>query len=374
MMNTIRPLCVTALLAASTSAFSAEPQTPATLAIGASAPDFSLPGIDGRDHRLSEFSGAKVLVVVFTANHCPTAQAYEGRIVKLAADTKDKGVAVVAISCNDPCAVRLDEMGYTDVGDSFEDMKIRAQDRHFNFPYLYDGKTQSMSRAYGPVSTPHAFVFDSQRRLQYTGAIDNGEDPSKATSHYVREAVESLLAGKVVAVQKVKTFGCSVKWADKRKAVEKSLQDWAREPVRITPADVNAVRDLVKNPTQKLRLINVWATWCGPCVTEVPELVAINRIYRNRAFEMVTISGDAPSKKDDVLAFLKERQVSCANFLFTSDDKALLVDAVDKAWEGGIPYTLIVKPGGEVLYRHAGAIDPLEVKKVIVGYLGRYFF
>jgi thiol-disulfide isomerase/thioredoxin len=330
--------------------------------------------MDGRDHRLSEYSGAKVLVVVFTANHCPTAQAYEGRIMKLAGDMKDKGVAVVAISCNDPCAVRLDEMGYTDLGDSFEEMKIRSQDRHFNFPYLYDGKTQSVSRAYGPVSTPHAFVFDSQRRLQYTGAIDNGEDPSKATSYYVREAVESLLAGRAVAVQKVKTFGCSIKWADKRKGVEKSLQDWAKEPVRITPADVNAIRDLVSNPTKKLRLINVWATWCGPCVTEIPELVAINRTYRNRAFEMVTISGDTPSKKDDVLAFLKERQVSAANFLFSSDDKTQLMDAVDKAWEGGIPYTLIVKPGGEVLYRHAGAIDPLEVKKVIVGYLGRYFF
>jgi thiol-disulfide isomerase/thioredoxin len=374
MMNTVRSLCVTALLATGTSAFSAEPQTPATLEIGAAAPDFNLPGIDGRDHRLSEYSGAKVLVLVFTANHCPTAQAYEARLIKLAADYKDKGVAVVAVSCNDPCAVRLDEMGYTDLGDSFEDMKIRAADMHFNFPYLYDGKTQSVSRAYGAVSTPHAFVFDSKRRLQYTGAIDNNEDPGKANRSYVVEAIACLLTGKPVAIQKVKTFGCSVKWADKRKGAEKALQDWAKEPVRLTPADANAVRDLVKNPTKKLRLINVWATWCGPCVTEIPELVEINRMYRNRAFEMVTISGDTPSKKDDVLAFLKERQVSCANFLFSSEDKAQLVDSVDKAWEGGIPYTLIVKPGGEVLYRHAGAIDPAEVKKVIVGYLGRYFF
>jgi hypothetical protein len=102
--------------------------------------------------------------------------------------------------------------------------------------------------------------------------------------------------------------------------------------------------------------------------------VTINRMYRNRAFEMVTISADVPTKKEDVLAFLKGRQVSCTNTLFTSEDKTQLMDTVDQAWQGAIPYTIIVKPGGEVLYRHSGPIEPLEIKKVIIGYLGRYFF
>src|SRR5512136_1465230 len=113
-----------------------------TLEIGAKVPDFALPGVDGEIHRLAEYDKAKVLVIVFTCNHCPTAQAYEERIKKLAADFKDKGVALVAISPNDPLAVRLDELGYTDVSDSLEDMKIRAKDKAFNFPYLYDGEKQ----------------------------------------------------------------------------------------------------------------------------------------------------------------------------------------------------------------------------------------
>ena len=95
-----------------------------TLAIGASAPDFDLPGVDGKRYTLASFKEAKVLVLVFTANHCPTAQAYEDRIIRLHADYKDKGVALVAISPNDPLAVRLDELGYSDLGDSFEDMKL----------------------------------------------------------------------------------------------------------------------------------------------------------------------------------------------------------------------------------------------------------
>jgi thiol-disulfide isomerase/thioredoxin len=344
------------------------------LDIGASAPDFNLPGVDGRNYRLADFAEANILVIVFTANHCPTAQAYEGRIMQLVTDYKDKGVAVIAISPNDPLAVRLDELGYSDMGDSFEEMKMRAAEREFNFPYLYDGKTQSVSVAYGPMSTPHVFIFDKQRQLQYAGAIDNNEDPNKIKKNCVRDALDSLLEGREVDLKKVKPFGCSIKWADKRKLVEKGFQEWAREPVDVNLIDANGVRDLMKNSSGKLRLVNIWATWCGPCVIEIPELVNINRMYRGRAFEMVTISGDVPGKKDNVLAFLKNKQVSCTNYLFSSEDRPELVEAIDKNWEGGIPYTVIVKPGGEIIYRHSGSIDPLEVKKVIIGCLGRYYF
>jgi thiol-disulfide isomerase/thioredoxin len=313
-------------------------------------------------------------VIVFTANHCPTAQAYESRIMQLVTDYKSKGVAVVAISPNDPLAVRLDELSYTDMGDSFDEMKMRAQERKFNFPYLYDGKTQEVSRKYGPVSTPHVFIFDKERKLQYAGAIDNSEDPSKIKKSFARDAIDALLEGKEIAIKKMKTFGCSIKWADKRSSAQKAFAEWVKEPVDVNLIDVNGVREIMKNNSGKLRLVNVWATWCAPCVIEMPELVNINRMYRGRAFEMVTLSGDVPGKKDAVIKFLKDKQVSCANYLLNSDDRTDMAEALDKGWEGGIPYTVIIKPGGEIIYRHTGGIDPLEVKKVIVGYLGRYYF
>jgi hypothetical protein len=108
-------------------------------------------------------------------------------------------------------------------------------------------------------------------------------------------------------------------------------------------------------------------------VIETPELVTINRMYRARAFEMVTISADNPAKKDEVLAFLKNKQVSCTNYIIKNDDRPAFVETVDKNWQGAIPYTLLIKPGGEIIYRHEGVMEPLEVKKVIVGYLGRYY-
>jgi len=134
---------------------------------------FCLPGVDGRTHCLRDYAASKVPVIAFTCNHCPTAQLYESRLKRLAADYADKGVTIVAIQPNSPKAVRLDEMGYTDVGDSFEEMTLRGAYRHFNFPYLYDGETQKVSRAYGPSATPHLFIFDGERKLRYQGRIDN---------------------------------------------------------------------------------------------------------------------------------------------------------------------------------------------------------
>src|SRR5207237_3324650 len=124
-----------------------------------------------------------------------TAQYYEGRIKQLVTDYKAKGVAIIAIMPNDPNSVRLDELGWTDLSDSFPEMKIRARDRNFNFPYLYDGDTEEVARTYGPVATPHAFIFDAARKLRYAGAIDDSERIEHVSRHYVRDALDALLAG-----------------------------------------------------------------------------------------------------------------------------------------------------------------------------------
>src|SRR5215204_4643703 len=218
---------------------------PPMLRIGAKAPDFNLPGVDGKSYSLKNFADAKILVIIFTCNHCPTAQAYEQRIIKLHEDFKDKGVALVAISPNDPLAVRLDELGYTDLSDSFEEMKIRAKDSGFKFPYLYDGETQSTSREYGVVATPHVYIFDQGRALRYVGRIDDSEVKT-VTSHDARNAIEALLAGKEVPVKETKVFGCSTKWTDKSDSAKKSLAKWDAEPVKLSPIDAEAVKALAK--------------------------------------------------------------------------------------------------------------------------------
>ena len=345
-----------------------------TLAIGKKAPDFDLPGIDGKRYILASFSGAKVLVFVFTANHCPTAQAYEERIEKLHADFAGRGVQFVLVSPNDPLALRLDEQGYSDLGDSLEDMKVRAKDRGWTFPYLYDGETEAMSRQYGPVATPHVFVFDAERKLRFVGRVDDGENPAKVTTHDTRNAIEAVLAGKPVPVETTKVFGCSVKWSDKRPWVKEGYEKWAQEPVTLETIDEAGVRAQVRNEGgKKLRLLNVWATWCGPCVIEFPDLVSLHRIYRGREFEVVTVNADDPGKREKALEFLKTQQASTRNFAFDKGDPYALIEAVDPKWQGALPHTIVVAPGGEVIYRSEGAFDTLKLRKAIVGWLGRYF-
>ena len=363
-------LMLASLLAAVSAGFpalgAADEETVETLPLGSPAPDFSLPGVDGKTYSLASFAGAKVLMVVFTCNHCPTAQNYEERLKRIATEYAPRGVAVVAISPNDPRSVRLDELGYTDLSDTFEEMKVRARERQFNFPYLYDGDAQKTSRAYGPVATPHVFLFDRERRLRYVGRVDDSERPGLVTTHDARDALEALLAGREVANPKSKSFGCSIKWAGKQDEVKRYMERLAALPVTVELADATALAAVRKNEGGKLRLINVWATWCGPCITEFPELVTLHRMYGHRAFEVVTVAANYPDEKPEVLAFLQKQQAAMRNVLFASTDKYALAAALDPDWSAVLPFTLLIGPAGEVLYRREGAFDPLAIKRLIV--------
>jgi peroxiredoxin len=343
-----------------------------TLDIGSVAPEFDLPGVDGSNHRLSEYGDAQVLLVLFTCNHCPTAQAYEARIKKLNADFRDRGVQLVAISPNDAQAVRLDELGYSDLGDSLEDMKIRAKEAQFDFPYLFDGDNQRVSQAYGAKATPHCFLFDKDRRLRYTGRIDNGE-VGEVTKHDLRDALEAVLAGREVAAKTTRVFGCSVKWASKRAGAAESIKKWEQEPVEIKVIDEVGIKKLVANDTENYRLINLWATWCGPCVAELPQFVDINRMYRRRHFELITISMDEPDAIADAMKVLEKTHASTNNYLSSVTDTDAFAEAFDEKWPGPLPYTILVAPGGEVVYRKDGEIEVQELRREIANRLGRTY-
>jgi peroxiredoxin len=345
-----------------------------TLKIGDSAPDFDLPGIDGGRYRLSDFVESRLLLVVFTCNHCPTAQAYEQRLVELSVEYSKRDVAMVAVTPNDPQSVRLDELGYTDLSDSFEETKLRAEAVGFDFPYLYDGDTQAMARAYGPVATPHVFIFDENRTLRFVGRIDDDENPGKASTHDTRNALDALLTGVTVPVERTRVFGCTIKWSDKRASAREAIQRWNSEPVDLRMIDLDSVSDLVGNDSDKLLLINVWATWCGPCITEFPDLVEINRMYRGRPFELVTISADEPEFMDEALETLKKHHVSTRNYLLDSGDQYALMAALDDESPGPLPYSILVEPEGKIIYRHLGDVDPLELKRMIVDALVRTYF
>ena len=358
----------TFLFAASVALLAQDHEHP-TLALGSPAPDFNLPGIDGQNHKLSDYADARVLVIVFTCNHCPTAQLYESRIKKLAADYRDRGVTLVAIEPNDPEAVWLSELGYTDVSDSFEEMKIRAAYRSFNFPYLYDGETQSVSRAYGPKATPHVFIFDQDRKLRYEGRVDNSQRESLVKTQDARNAIEALLAGKPVPVPHTGVFGCSTKWKSKHEGRVAELKKIEAEPVKLQPASAEDLKKLRSNPTGKVLLIDFWATWCGPCMKSFPDMETTYRMFRGRDFDLVTVNTNYPDERPGVISVLEKQHASNRNLQFASEDTYAMQAAFDPKWESGVPYTVVIAPGGKVLYEKQGEVDILELRRVILGNL-----
>jgi thiol-disulfide isomerase/thioredoxin len=337
---------------------------PRTLEIGTRAPDFSLKGVDNKIYSPADFSSSKVLVIVFSCNHCPTAQAYQDRLIDIYNEYTSKGVALVVISSNSSKSLNLWEQGWSDLGDSFEEMKIRAKDKGFKFPYLYDGDDQKTAITYGPMATPHAFVFDKIRQLQYVGSID--ESMEKGKGELLRNAIDAVLEGRKIEKPVTKVFGCSTKWVWKMEGTNKLYKEWAELPVTIENIDTSGIKELIRNKSDKLRLINVWASWCGPCVQEFPDFVILDRIYRSRQFEFISINADKLDRKENVLKLLQKNQASNKNYIFSSDNNSALVEAVDSQWSGALPYTLLVEQGGKVIYRTQGPINMLEMRKLIV--------
>ena len=340
---------------------------PPILKVGSPAPDFNLLGIDGKRHSLKDYAAAKVLVIVFMCDHCPIAGMYEKRVKELTSDYKDRGVDVVAIMGNDPKAIHLSELGHTDLSDSYPEMKLRAAYRHFNYPYLYDGDTQAVALKYGPTATPHVFIFDRDRKLRYEGRVDNNAREELVTKHETRDAVEALLADKPVAITDTPAFGCSTKWAYKEKGARAEELGDNQKPVTVDLVTADQLQTLRKNSgTDKLLLVNFWATWCGPCTGEFPELQKMVRQYAKRALNIVTVSVNTPDEKKFVLDFLKEQHAINTNLLWSTNDVEDAVSSFGEGWSGGVPFTILIGMHGEVLYKTQGEMNPVEVKRAIL--------
>ncbi len=344
---------------------------PATLAIGAPAPAFALPGIDGRTHSLSDYARSPVLVVVFTCNHCPVSQLYEQRIQRLHADYRDRGVAVVAINPDSPKTIALNELGYSDVPDTLDGMVIRAAHRKLDYPYLYDGGAQAAATAFKVVATPQVFVFDAARRLQYVGRLDDNVREDRVTVHDARAAIDALLANQRVRAAATAVEGCPIKWlgttcrrnvANEQDAIRTAAVDLKL----IAAPELTALRG---NGTSNPMLINFWATWCPPCLAEFPDLQTTYEMYRSRPLEFVTVSIDVPEAKDGVMRVLQQHRARGRNFMFASSDTARLQEAFDPALPAAVPFTVLLAPNGDVLHQQHGEAEIPALRRAILANL-----
>ncbi len=357
-------------------------EVPKVLPIGSPAPDFSLKGIDQKTYTLGSFKDAKALCLVFTCNHCPDSVSSALRTEEIYQAYKDKGLALVAINSNNPSSLTPDELGHSPFGDSEEEMAPFAKEFNWTFPYLYDGEKQELATACGAQSTPHVFLFDADRKLRYTGRIDDGgRNPDQSGKSYLREAISAVLAAAEVKEPVTRSFGCSTKWLFKKANVAKDQQKWEAKPVILADLDEAHAKKLRSNSTKNLRLINFWSTSCGPCVKEFPDLVETGRRFQNRNVELITISLDPTAQRPAVEKFLSSRHAATPdrlmpsltedgrttnNYLWTGGNPDLVAQAIDSEWSGALPHTIIVAPGGEILWRHTGELDIVQLRRELL--------
>jgi thiol-disulfide isomerase/thioredoxin len=304
-------------------------------------------------------------MVIFTCVHCPTAQLYEGRVQRLYDDYRNRGVALVAINPNDPLAASPSELAYTDVADSLEGMIVRAKYRHITYPFLSDAATQSVAEAYGPVATPHVFIFDKDRKLQFEGRVDDNQAESRVKVQDTRSALDAVLAGRPVAVTHTPVFGCTTKWKEEIVSKQSQLKKIQAEPVTLETATADDLTKLRANPTGKMLVVNFWATWCGPCIEELPGLLETSYWYRPRGFELVTVSANAPEERAAVLKALEEMHATSRNLIFATDDVYAMMAAFDKNWGGGVPFTMVITPDGKAVYQQQGEADIYELRRAV---------
>ncbi len=346
------------------------------------APDFKLPGVDGKTHTLAEYKDAKILAIVFTCNHCPTSRMQEDAIIKLAADYAKKGVKLVAISPNDPGALRPDEVAGTVLGDSFEEMKIRAAEKKYPFPYLYDGETQKASMAYGATLTPMMFIFDAERKLRYTGAVESPPYSASGGPH-ARVAIEAMLAGEKIVYDRTRPFGCSTKWGFKRRSVDYDTAMWNEKPVTLADLDQAGFKKLAANDSNILRLICIWSLNDKAPAAAMADLVMLRRIYQHSPLELITVNIDPAAKKKEALALLTKHHAARPdpsrfarvadikapiNYIFTGKNPADLLaigGAKDKT-KAKAPCSVMIIPGGEVIHTQTGKLDPKALRAQLV--------
>ncbi len=377
----------TALLAVFGSFAIAADEVPPVLAIGSDLPSFSLPGIDGKTHTEADYADAKILCVIFTCNHCPDSVAAAARTEEIHQDYKDKGVAIIAVNANNPKSLRPDELGYSPYNDSFEEMTPFAESYGWTFPYLYDGETQKFATACGAQSTPHVFIFDGERKLRYTGRMDDsGRSSAPVEKSYVRDAFDALLAGTEIEETVTRSFGCSTKWLFKGDSVAEDQKEWEEKPVTLDDLNETVAKQLRANKSGNVRVINFWSTTCGPCVAEFPDLVETYRRFQNRTVDFISISMDPVEDKAKALKFLESRHAALSertrksmesegrtsnNYIWVGENADDLAEAIYPKWTGALPLTVIVSPEGNILWSHGGELDVVELRTEILNGLDK---
>jgi peroxiredoxin len=313
--------------------------------VGQPAPDFTLADLSGKTHSLKDYRG-KGVVVSFISARCPISNAYKDRIRAIADEYEKRGVAFLGVNSS--------------ADESIEEARAYAAKNNLDFTILKD-EGNVVADAYAAERTPKVYLIDGEGVLRYQGRIDNSQNPRLVKRDDLREALNEMLSGKPVSVAETKALGCLIKRVQDAKAAPamppaKTAAAQAEPKVgTLKPADFPKFKDSAKG---KVLVLNFWATWCGPCVAEFPELVALDAKYRDKGMKLVGITtDDAEDVQPKVIPFIKKHHVKFDIVRQDTDDPEEMMNQITKDWNGVIPVTFVYDKQGNLAYTRFGIID-----------------
>jgi len=339
---------------------------PEALGSSEKLPDFSLPGIDGKFYTNADFGRSETLAVVFLSNHCRISQLFQDQLLKIRERFSPKQMGIVAISPNFEEAILPDELAYSDLGDSLEEMKKRAYRKKYSFPYLYDGKEQHLTKKLGVKITPTVFLYDRKRNLVYEGKIGNHETPNRMeTSDLFQNIVENL-SGAAGKIKRTKVFGTSIKFQDDLPIAEKVRARNARETVKLTQADERKLSFYLTHKTYKPKLFYVWQAEDKECRDNLVKISSVYKIFRKRGLRVFTVCISNMDNFEKALDHLKQSQMSSINFMVSGHEIGPLIKVAPKELQQITPFFRLIGSDGKMLIGGRGEISSDRLRIEII--------
>jgi peroxiredoxin len=318
---------------------------PTSPTVGQPAPDFTLADLSGKTHSLKDYRG-KIVVVGFISARCPISNAYKDRIRAIADEYAKRGVTFLGVNSN--------------ADESIEEARAYAAKNRLDFTILKD-EGNVVADAYAAERTPKTYLIDGEGVVRYQGRIDNSQNPQMVKRDDLREALNEMLSGKPISVAETRALGCLIKRVQDAKAIPAVAPANTKAPQAepkvgtLKPVDFAKFKDSAKG---KVLVLNFWATWCGPCVAEFPELVALDAKYRDKGMKLVGITADeAEDVRPKVIPFIKKHQVKFDIIRQDTDDPEEMMSQITKDWNGVIPATFVYDKQGNLAYTRFGIID-----------------
>ena len=332
-------------------------------AFGNDLPPISLKNIDNNIYTTKNLTGFDYVCIILYSNHCRISQKFEYAIKKITTEFKRNNSKVVVISPNNEDAIIPDELAYSDLGDSFEDMKIRYSESNFNFPYLYDGKNQTVSSYLKTTTTPHAFLFNKQRKLIYNGRIGDYKDPKNLEKSDLYKSFENALSGNE-EYKKTKVYGTSIKTGKNVGLAERVKRRYSEEKVTLRKIDKKTLEFFLEYGTKNPTVFYLWTPIDEGCRENLLALSETFKIFRKRGFKLYTICLEG--SKNDALICLENAQLSSANFIMHGSEITALTEFIPSNSTKISPLMIFFSKNKILKFSHIGKLNNQQLKKNLI--------